>query len=92
MADQPSQPACPVHVKSDHLFSTWKIKGQSLWREHTGVNVHSYIVEIELDQSVVDALQIGTFSIGAFSHIQVSDKVSETVGLYVKLAEQLTFA
>lgn len=50
-------------------------------REHTGINVHSHIVKVELDQSIVDALEVGTLSIGAFSNIQVSDKVSETVGL-----------
>lgn len=49
---------------------------------HTSVNIHGYVCQVELNQRIVDALQISTLGIGTFSDIEIGDEIGKAIGLY----------
>jgi hypothetical protein len=46
----------------------------------TGVEVHSNIVQVQLGDSVISALQVCVMCVGALGHSHVGNQVSQTIG------------
>ena len=46
----------------------------------TGVEIHSNVVQVQLGDSVIGALQVCVMCIGTLGHSHVGNQVGETIG------------